>query len=86
MTPRDSDQLELSLGDGVSGAEAAALPWGGVSPRTLTRIHKVLFLRRKPEKSVSEFVDPNQLEFWPADEKAPPFYGGAPLLLGIPRR
>ena len=86
ILPRDSVQLDLALGDCLIGGEEGEVPWGGVAPRTLTKIHMALFLRRKAQKSVSEFADPAQLELWPSNQKAPPVYGGAPLLVGLPRR
>ncbi len=62
-------------------SELVALPWRGQSPRALTRCRKALFSRQEPPKSVSEFVDIDQLELWPPAKKAPRFhYRGAPLL------
>ena len=86
-SPRDSDQLELSLFEGV--------PWEGRSPRALTRVG----LTREAEVSIfpsragghEVFVDPEQYGLWPTDDPyesqgrrgvAP----GAPLLVEVPRR
>jgi len=64
-----------------------SVPWEGRSPRELTRGHDILIFRRKAGKSVSEFVDPDQLELWPElTEKAPSILEGAPSLLPLPRR
>ena len=65
--PRIGDQLWLFPGE----------PWEGVSPRALTAGVYVLFLRREPQKSVSEFADPAQIDFWRQKERG----GAAPLLL-----
>ena len=56
-------------------------PWEGRSPRALTRGYKALFLRREPQKSMSDLVSDDQLELWPAAKKAPWVYQGAPLLV-----
>ncbi len=71
----NSSQLELPF------AEWKREPWSGVSPRTLTRARMALFLRREPQKDDCFFVDPNQLRFAFAEEKAPWEYQGAPSLL-----
>jgi len=74
----NSEQLDLWQ------AELDALPWQGRSPgemaRVLTEERIALFLRREPQKDDRFFVDPNQLEMWPAATKAPWIYQGAPLL------
>ncbi len=71
-----SVQLELPF------SEWQGEPWAGRSPRTLTRGYLGLFLRREPEQHASFFVDPNQIDMWPAAENVPWVYQGAPLLKG----
>ena len=68
-------QLELGLGDSLK-----AVPWGGRSPRDLTRVGLSLFLRREPQKDDRFVVDRNQVDMWLPAEKAPWVYQGAPLL------
>jgi len=68
--------LELELGD-----VRVRIPWGGQRPRDLTRVGLSLFLERERQKDERFFVDPDQAEFWPAGQKAPRIYRGAPLLL-----
>ena len=74
--PHDGDQLELGL--------FAGEPWGGQSPRVLTRGFSGLFLRQKPPSHEVIFHDPAQLELWcrtrPHGERGPSL-SGAPLLL-----
>jgi len=60
--------------------ELAALPWQGRSPRGLTKARKVVFLRREPLKDERFFVDPDQIDLFPAAIKGPPRYEGAPSL------
>ncbi len=75
------EQLQLFEGE---DERLAALPWGGRSPRALTRVGLGLILKAQAKKSVSDFVrDPRQLDFWLAEEKAPRVYRGAPLLLPL---
>ncbi len=72
----NSEQLSLGL--------FSEEPWDGQSPRYLTRGRKALFLRQEPQKSVSEFVDPDQYDIWPTSPERPPvIYRGAPLLVEI---
>jgi len=70
-------QLELGLND-----VRVRIPWGGHSPRDLTRSAKMLYSKRERKKSMSEFVSVDQVELWPSTEKAP--YQGAPSLLPLP--
>ncbi len=75
--PLDSVQWELQLFPGV--------PWGGISPRELTRARMSLFLRREPPPHEVPVADPRQLELFPVKrrfrKKGPPLvYRGAPLL------
>ena len=75
-------QLELELGDVV-----LRIPWCGQSPRELTRVRIELFSRRKAQKSVSEFVDPAQIEIWPEHVEGPgSSAAGAPFLKGARHR
>ena len=76
-----SEQLSLALGDAI-----AVVPWGGASPRELTRAYKSLFLRRKLQKDDCFFVDPNQYDLFRAAIRGRPQYGGAPSLLPVPRK
>ena len=57
-----------------------ALPWRGKSPRELTRVGLGLILKPGGVKSVSDFVDPEQLELGLPTPRAPWRYQGAPLL------
>ena len=61
-------------------AELDALPWQGQSPRALTRVSKVLFLRRKPQKDDCFFADPDQFDLFRAAISGRLRYGGAPSL------
>jgi len=62
-------------------ADLAATPWGGQSPRVLTRSHKRFILKPEAQKRERFFTDPCQLEmFADAIKKAPWKYQGAPLL------
>ena len=80
--PSDGRQLLL---EGLGLTALAREPWGGLSPRGLTRVALGGILKAQAEKSVSGLVIPGQLEFWPSEEKAPWKYQGAPLLVGLPR-
>jgi len=72
-------QLELGLG-------LVDLPWGGQSPRSLTRSAKALFLKRERQKEDRFFVDPDQMDLFRAAKAVPPEYQGAPSLLPLPAR
>jgi len=76
-SPRDGDQLVL---EGLGLTELARVPWGGVSPRVLTRGHGVFILKAQAAKSMSEFVSGDQGDFWLPFKTAPWVYQGAPLL------
>ena len=83
--PRSSthgEQLSLFPAE----AERAALPWGGKSPRVLTAAYVRFTLKAQAAKSTSDFVDPEQYDFWLPSPKAPEIYSGAPLLVSLPRR
>lgn len=75
----NSSQLDLELTD-----VRVRIPWGGQSPRALTKINMSLFSRREPQKDDSFFIDPNQYDLFRAAIKGRPQYGGAPSLLPLP--
>ena len=77
MSSRVGDQLELFL---PREAGYVRVPWGGLSPRALTRGHGRFTLKAQAAKSVRDSADAEQLEFWATGEKAPWVYQGAPLL------
>jgi len=69
---------QLDLWEG----EVSRMPWRGKSPRELTRGAIALFLRRKPQKDERFFVDPDQVDIWPAGVEGPRGCSpGAPLLV-----
>ena len=75
-----SDQLILP---GIEEAVVGSLrvPWGGRSPRALTKAHERFILKTQGAKSVSDFAfDENQYDLWLTIKKAPWRYQGAPLL------
>ncbi len=74
------DQLELQLYPDE--------PWGGRSPRVLTRGWIGLFSKRE-RGGTSAFLDPEQLVLWPPnpgtrDKKRRRISAGAPSLLPLP--
>ncbi len=75
LPPLGSDQLEFAL-----GKVWLDVPWGGRSPRGLTRAGISLSLSSEAQKSVRDSVDPDQIEIWPSGQKGPFVYEGAPLL------
>ncbi len=81
---RVSDQLVLELMDEVKGGSSKREPWNGRSPRDLTRVALGIILKPRAVKSMSDFVDPDQLmlDLWP--NKAPSLWDGAPSLLPLP--
>jgi len=81
MCSHDSDQLFFEGEEWLSLGVGHSLPWGGRSPRALTRGHRRITLKAQAEKSVSDFVDPDQLDLWLKVKKAPWKYQGAPLLV-----
>jgi len=68
-------QLSLALED-----LRKAVPWGGQSPRDLTKGAQRLFLRREPQKDDCFFVDVRQYDLFLAAIPGRTRYGGAPLL------
>ena len=69
-----SDQLDLWQ------EELDASPWGGRSPRSLTRVALGFIFEARAAKDERFFVDPDQLRFSFLGDKAPWKYQGAPLL------
>ncbi len=85
MSSPVGDQLLLGLGEGFL-REASSLPWGGRSPRALTKGYERFILKTQGAKGCPPFRDPAQFELWPAGQKGPQvLYLGAPLLVE-PRR
>ena len=62
--------------------EVARLPWGGRSPRSMTRValDRVVILKPQGAKDERVFNDPDQVDLWLPAKKAPWVYQGAPLL------
>jgi len=63
--------------------EVSDEPWGGVSPRGLTRSYKRFNLPAWAEKRMVVYVDPEQYDLWLPMKRAPSEYFGAPLLLPL---
>ncbi len=76
--PRDGDQLLL---EGLGLIALARDPWGGASPRALTKGFKSRILKAQAVKSASGCDGFVQGEFWATGQKGPFVYEGAPLLL-----
>jgi len=72
-------QTELALGDAQ-----VQVPWGGQSPRELTRVGIGLFSKRERGEDDRFFVDPRQVDLFRAAMKGSPEYRGAPSLLPLP--
>ena len=65
-------------------AELVAMPWGGQSPRALTRAAKRFIFKARAVKDERFFSDPTQLKLF--DEQIPgPRYTGASTLIPLPR-
>ncbi len=62
------------------------VPWSGRSPRALTAGYKRVILKTQGEKSVSDFVDPDQYDLFDTRQKKAPVEvrTGAPSLLPLP--
>jgi len=61
--------------------DVTLVPWGGASPRSLTKARKALFLRREPQKDARQREHPDQIDmFRRRQRKAPLVLRGAPLL------
>ncbi len=80
-SPHDGDQLRFSLDWGKE-------PWEGRSPRSLTKVAILLFLRPEPPGH-EVFFDPEQYDLWPDDvatqKDGAPSVLGAPLLVDLKR-
>ncbi len=74
------EQLELFEGGPVS----SRIPWGGRSPRALTRVALGLILKAQAAKSIGVTADPGQFEIWPERSKGGPLYEGSAPLLPLP--
>ena len=89
-----SERNDSSAAKGVIGAqldlwqlEVDVLPWGGRSPRSLTKAQISLFLKRERQERERFFADPSQVDmFRRRRKKAPREYLGAPSLVPLPRR
>ena len=78
---RVGDQLELALDD--VRLQRRVAPWGGRSPRELTRAHRRFTLKAQAAKSMGDvFRDVAQLALFELVE-GPPLYRGAPLLFEL---
>ncbi len=87
MRSRVGDQLVYEGDEWLSLGVGHELPWGGRSPRALTRGYERFILKAQAAKSTSDFVgDPGQFDLWLPIKKAPREYLGAPSLLPLPRR
>ncbi len=62
---------------------AHRVPWGGRSPRALTKGFGRFTLKAQADKSMRDSVDPAQVDLWP-EWKGGPCYAGAPTLLRLP--
>ncbi len=61
------------------------IPWEGSSPRALTRVSLSGIFKTRGGKSLSDFVDPAQVDLFEAlDWKSGPLYLGARPLLPLP--
>ena len=59
-------------------------PWGGQSPRDLTREGKRRILKAGAVEKHERFGFGEQLELWPELTRRGPVYDGAPSLLPLP--
>ncbi len=84
---RGGEQLVLSLDD--VRLKRVVVPWGGRSPRVLTRAWERFSLEAQ---GGGREVDPRQVEMFarfgraPVQTKSRPAYGGAPTLRRLPER
>ncbi len=81
---RVGDQLELPLKMRVSSVASTREPWGGRSPRDLTRVGLGIILKPRGQKSISDLLSAQLDLFDVADEDAPSLWEGAPTLLPLP--
>ncbi len=78
---RIGDQFELFPRSVMRSLE---VPWGGRSPRGLTRGALGVILKTQGEKSVIDFVNPEQGDLWvPKKTVLPHLWGGTPSLLPL---
>jgi len=64
--------------------EVVDRPWGGKSPRELTKGYKRFSLKPRAEKRMVEFVDPDQFDLWLPNVTLPTHtWGGSPSLLPL---
>ena len=77
------EQLQLALND-VRLSLGHEEPWGGRSPRDLTRGGLVRIFKAQAEKSVSDFVSCDQFSLRLVYQKSGPLYEGAAPLLPLP--
>ncbi len=77
---------QLALEGILSQCEyCTSIPWGGRSPRDLTRARNSPIFKAQAEKSMRDFVsDENQYDLWLPVKKGPLVYRGAPLLKDLP--
>ncbi len=73
-----SGQLELELGDARLN-----LPWGGRSPRGLTRVALSSIFEAQAVQKHKRHRDPRQMDLFARAVKGPPVYRGAPLLVPL---
>ena len=83
MGPPVGDQFVFEGDEWLSLGVGHSLPWGGRSPRALTRGYERFTLKAQAEKSASGFLDPEQCDLWLPKNKAPRIYRGAPLLVPL---
>jgi len=79
ILPHDGEQLLLGF-NSCYLQPMSSLPWGGLSPRVLTRSYKRYILKAQAPGSMRDSVDPDQYDLWPTAKKAIFVYEGAPLL------
>ncbi len=85
-TSRAGEQLSLFTGR-VMRELTVSVPWEGRSPRALTRVALSGIFKARAAKSMSEFVDVEQGDFWLPIKKRPRRSSpGAPSLLPLPKR
>ena len=83
MLSREGEQLELAL-PGVVALKR--LPWGGRSPRELTRVStSIIFKAQAVKAQAILLVDEGQYDLWLPVKKAPGWFSGAPSLLPLRR-
>jgi len=59
------------------------IPWGGVSPRALTKGFKKFSLKAQAVKRMIAVFDPEQCDLFVVSKNVGPRYSGAPLLLPL---